>query len=214
MAKSITEAELRNAAFDVEYEFARFRIGWRRLERSSSAPGQSNTAAVDFTGLQQPPCVSYSLGNNNATAVVAAGVVMSNRGALQAMPADPDPEHAIIEHVLLHFRVLIEFFFHSSSDKGYIHAGDFTEVRQSERRPNWVNEYEGRCNDLIAHLSFKRIGYRQSDKHHWNDILQKCRLMDAEIARFLAALPSERRAWFGSPSSAPRLSSGEAHLGR
>ena len=94
-AKDTSEVKLREVAFDVDYEFTRFRLGWRRLE-CSWATGSDNTAVIDSMGLGQPPPVSYSLGNNNATAVVAAGAAISNNSTVQRMPVDPDPSYAIV----------------------------------------------------------------------------------------------------------------------
>lgn len=142
-------------------------------------------------------------GNNNSSAVVATAALLSSKSTVHMMPVDPDPDYASVEHILLHFRILLEFFFHhrGGTEDRYVFADDFIDRKFAEVRPQWANVNEGRCNDLIAHLSHKRFGYRQKNEHHWRDILEDCKAMDEEITRFLTVLESSspsRRAWFKS----------------
>jgi hypothetical protein len=193
MAKQITEAKLKEAAFDLKYEFTRFRMAWKALEVDSLSIGSFSSPGSLLPG-------SFStLGNNNASAVVDVFGVVS-KSSTPRPPADPDKHYALVEHTLIHFRILIEFFFHHTAPDDYVLASDFACNHLRKTRPKWVNEYEERCNDLIAHLSYERIGYRQRNEHHWKDILDKCKLMDEEITNFLTALEASspaRSAWFG-----------------
>jgi hypothetical protein len=194
MAKQITEAKLEEAVFDVQYEFARFGTAWRQLDPSSPSLGDNNARVVIASGSPQFPASAPPLGNNNASAVVSVLGSVSNNSTVQPIPADPDPAFAAIEHILLHFRILIEFFFPKKKGHGYVNAEHYGVPRNP--RPDWADNYERRCNELIAHLSYNRIGKRHGNKHHWPDILEKCKLMDAEITSFLNALPPDRRVWF------------------
>ena len=101
-----------------------------------------------------------------------------------------------IEAVLIHFRNLIEFFFTERDDKDDLVLAHHYTGEVPKKAPLWAKRYGQRCNELLAHLTYRRTHYRQHDRHHWADILEKCMQMDDEINGFLDTLTPERRAWF------------------
>lgn len=168
-----TDADLKEAAVDVAFEFKMFRQGLSLLDLASP-----------------------TLGNNNAAADLAL-----IGGYQTAKNTTPSPTQLVtpfrnIEGILIHFRNLIEFFFTERQEKGDLVLAHHFTGQPSQKAPTWAREYGQRCNELLAHLTYRRTNYRQHDEHHWTDILDKCRQMDAEITTFLSGLTPDRRAWF------------------
>jgi len=167
-----TEANLKQAAIDVKFEFKMFRQGLGRLDLSSPSPGNNNWAEV----VSLTPTAGATAGNSTSSP--------STTGFRD------------IEGVLIHFRNLIEFFFTESQDKDDLVLAHHFTGDQPQKSPAWAKEYQRRCSELLAHLTYGRTRYRQNDEHHWPDIVEKCRLMNDEINAFLNRLSPERRAWF------------------
>jgi hypothetical protein len=176
-----TEAELKEAAIDVAFEFKMLRQGWYRLDVSSATLGNNNSAA-NIPLATTPPtnaATSLSTANNNAPLVqVVDDMAFHN-----------------IEGILIHYRNLIEFFFSEKTDDDLVLACHYTGA-SPKQAPPWAKAYRLRCNNLLAHLTYRRTAYRQKDEHHWPDIWEQCRFMNDEITAFLNSLPPERRAWF------------------
>jgi hypothetical protein len=178
-----TEADLKEAATDVVFEFKMFRQGWSRLDVSSPSLGK-NTSATDLslTATSLPMAVSsWSTAKNNAPIVPVA---------------TPTSDYHNIEGILIHFRNLIEFFFTEKEDKDDLVLAHHYTGKAPQKAPAWAKAYGQRCNELLAHLTYRRTQYRQNDNHHWTDILEMYRQMDDEIIGFLDCLTPERRAWF------------------
>src|SRR5271169_4112515 len=85
-----TQADLKEAATDVAFEFKMFRQGFGLLDRSSPSLGNNN-AGADL--LLSPP--SFSTGKNCTPSPVVS----------------PRSEFCNMEGILIHFRNLMEFFF-------------------------------------------------------------------------------------------------------
>jgi len=178
MSKNIrprTEQDLQQAAVDVAFEFKMFRQAWARLDVSSPSLGHNNSAG-DF-----PLSVSYDPSGNNATTKLAA----------------PTSDFHEVEGILVHFRNLIEFFFTDRPEKNDLILAHHYTGQAQQQIPVWAKRYEQRCNELLAHLTYRRSNhYRQNGEHHWTDIAEKYGLMDGAITEFLNFLSPERRAWF------------------
>jgi len=169
-----TEDDLRRAAVDVAFEFKMFRQGWSRLDVSSLSLGHNNSAG----GV--PLTTSHYVSGTSVTTI-----------------AGPISDFQNIEGVLLHFRNLIEFFFTGKPERNDLVLAHHFTGNAPQNLPAWAKTYEQRCNELLAHLTYRRSNhYRQNNEHHWPDIADKCRLMDNTITEFLNFLPSERKAWF------------------
>jgi len=104
---------------------------------------------------------------------------------------------ALLESMLLHTRVLLDFFY-GNRCKDDIIAQDFV--------PNWNNlrpplgpyladdSQHERLNKALAHLTLKRIDYDAGQKS-W-DVTAISSEIGRVISSFIANLPADRRAWF------------------
>jgi len=169
-----TDDDLRNAAIDVTFEFKMLQQGWNRLDVSSPSLGQNNSAGNIALSVPYNP---------------------SANSTPQTSPAGDMTDFQNIEGILIHFRNLIRFFFTQGSAKE-VSARHFT-GKTLQLMPVWAQEYKQRCDELLAHLTYRRSShYRPNNLHHWPDIGEKCRLMNETINEFLNSLPPERKVWF------------------
>ena len=110
---------------------------------------------------------------------------------------DEDERHLIFEGLLIHFRNMLDFFFGQPSASDDIHAADF--LPESDHwtpiTPEWVRAYRGRCNKLLAHLTYSRIEYGRKGEMEWQ-LDDKLIAIRTTWNEFLAALPDHRAAWF------------------
>jgi hypothetical protein len=91
----------------------------------------------------------------------------------------------------------MEFFYTKVPQKdNLVLAHYYTDNPKGIVVPSWEKNFTIRCNNLLAHLTFERINLRSRDEHHWPDLGEKVRDMEAEINRFLGSLKPERRNWF------------------
>jgi hypothetical protein len=161
------DRQLEAAVVDVAFEFKMFRSSWKRLDFSSPA-----------------------LGNNDST----AGMKFWSTGPIQT-EQNPRTDFRRVEGLLIHFRNLLEFFYEKKTHGGLVLAQHYTGV-SAQDMPEWAALYRRRCNELLAHITYRRTHHRLANKHHWDDIPEKVRLMDAVIIDFLNCLPADRAAWF------------------
>jgi len=105
---------------------------------------------------------------------------------------------ALLESLLLHTRVLHDFFYKTDRKADDILAQDFI--------PDWPNvcpakgpyfadgDRRVRLNKALAHLTRKRLEYDSHDKG-W-DVRAICSEIGAAIEKFIANLPPDRKSWF------------------
>jgi hypothetical protein len=197
-----TDEDLREAAKDVAFEFKMFRHAVKRLDSRSYSLADNS-----YGGASAP---TTRLGHNSTAADLPL-VLASGRKSTEVVPGasiwQSTHDEAMvqlidsgsffdIEGILIHFRNLIEFFFTNKRDKDNLVLAHHYTGTQPKNAPPWAKEYGQRCNELLAHLTYRRTHYRRDDKHHWPDIVGKCQNMDDEITRFLNSLAPDRRAWF------------------
>lgn len=175
VSKNIPEEALRNAATDVAYEFKMLREARRRY-----------FAAVS------PALPDPSLGSNNAAIPVPL--------TLSANATTPAELLSYLDRdaLLIHLRVLIDFFFGKETQDD-VRAHHYT-GEAPRPYPAWYVEFREKCNKLFAHLTLDRTTRRLTARHEWYEIPTVATDMEAEISRFLISLKSlrpERLAWFG-----------------
>jgi hypothetical protein len=110
---------------------------------------------------------------------------------------------ALLESLLLHTRVLLDFFDKTDRCKDDVLASDFV--------PNWADlrpapgpyfadeDRKERLNKALAHLTLKRLDYDHHDKK-WN-IPAIRREIGIAIDAFIDNLPPDRRPWFDQNAS-------------
>jgi hypothetical protein len=98
------------------------------------------------------------------------------------------------EALLIHFRILLGFFYGSKQQQDDVIVSDYTST-WIPNVPTWLEEYKQRCNKLLAHLTYKRVGYVDSNDMVWvlDDKIQHLR---SEWQLFLNSLPADRKVWF------------------
>jgi hypothetical protein len=161
------EKQLEAAVVDVVYEFKMFRSGWKRLDLGSPA-----------------------LGNNDSTAATKFWSTAPSQTEQKSRT-----DFRSVEGLLIHFRNLLEFFYEKKTHSGLVLAQHYT-GKPSKEMPDWASVYQRRCNELLAHITYRRIHHRKANQHHWSDIPEKVNLMEAVIMEFLNSLPVDRAAWF------------------
>ena len=61
----------------------------------------------------------------------------------------------------------------------------------------WWEEDKERCNKLLNHPAYERVGYEKTGELKWKrDFRQQAAHLQNEWKAFLDSLPPERRAWF------------------
>ncbi len=185
--KAISDDDLRKAAADVAYEFKMFRQAYKRYLSSVPLPAPVTTG--------RPPQMATarqwgaSLGHNDSTIDVPL-TLSTDTAKLSSQCVT----HLYRDALLIHFRVLMDFFY-EKDEKDDIRAHHYT--RGTPRKaPAWHDEFKIKCNKLFAHLTYNRTGYRIREEHHWYDIPDKVKDMEAEITGFLKSLTPESMAWF------------------
>ena len=187
-----TDAQLKEAAVDVAYEFKMFNLASRRLDRLSPSLGHNNSMVSVPLALPASAASSFSTANNSAP---VAPVPISPWQASQQAANSPG-DLLDIEALLLHFRNLMEFFYTKSLEKdNLVLAHHYHNSGPLPKRP-WAHDFNIRCNNLLAHLTYFRSDKRRLNEHHWCDILEKVRYMEEEIVGFLDSLTPERKEWF------------------
>ena len=104
----------------------------------------------------------------------------------------------IREAFLVHYRNLIDFFYERKGRPSDARAADYMDglIVWKPNRPPWVASERERCHKLLAHLTYDRVEYAESDLMTWDDLEDKTDHLRAEWLAFLAALPPARREWF------------------
>jgi hypothetical protein len=133
--------------------------------------------------------------------------VTQMREALVFWKSGPPALHRLaLEDFLLHARNLLNMFYearvlHEVSDDDVLARDFYVPPASWERiRPGLPPTLEGvreRLNKLLAHLTYSRIGYAQSDAEDWR---WPCAEMGSEleelVALFLRNLPAENKDFF------------------
>jgi hypothetical protein len=97
--------------------------------------------------------------------------------------------------LLIHFRVLMDFFFKRDPRRDDILAHHYTR-RTPRETPAWHGDFKTKCDKLFAHLTYHRTASRIAEAHHWHEIPDRVNDMQAEITGFLKSLTPERMLWF------------------
>lgn len=109
----------------------------------------------------------------------------------------------VFEALLLHLRILLDFFFPVNPRETDVIVGDFLPnmpaVMQSS--PEWLGAYRWRLNKLLAHLTYNRVGSVRSNQMEWSDLPKHLNDMKVFWSVFLDALPEHQRVWFNQKSS-------------
>lgn len=116
-----------------------------------------------------------------------------------AMSTDEEREvFAQLESLLLHTRVLRDFFFRKPNPRfpDDVIAADFVPDWSTHCPPlgAYLSSREPRLDKALAHLSTERLGYDNKDKK-WNVTAIRDELQPV-IDLFLSKLPADRKAWF------------------
>jgi hypothetical protein len=171
--KTMTDDKLRSAAIDVAYEFKLFRHAWDR-----------------YRSLVSPTFSTPLLGHNDST--INMPLTLSAKTATLSSQC---VTHLNRDALLIHFRVLMDFFFNEKEEQDDIRARHYT-LGAPRKAPAWYGEFSLKCNKLFAHLTYNRIAYRIDENNYWYDIPDKVLDMETEIIGFLKSLTLERLAWF------------------
>lgn len=106
----------------------------------------------------------------------------------------------IRESCLVHFRLLLDFFYPrvcpERSKYEDVFASDFFPnglPPELEQQPEWLEDYRNQLDWRLAHLTLKRLEFEQWP--YWDPIPEFAH-MQSTIELFLAALPEEQRGWF------------------
>jgi hypothetical protein len=109
-------------------------------------------------------------------------------------PTTSTSDFLIFEAFLVHYRNLLVFFNKASAND------DVLAVRYA---PGWTHTVPAkfehdkqRCNRLLAHLSYRRSGYRIRNEMVWPDVPGKAQYIEDLFAAFLQSLTPERYEWF------------------
>ena len=104
------------------------------------------------------------------------------------------------ETFLLHSRLLLEFFYGEEKRKDDAFAIHYLDSKSTWKpnKPSWFEEHCTRCNKLLVHLSYRRVGYKKDNQMKWS-LRDKAAHLDKEWIAFISALPPERQAWFRFP---------------
>jgi hypothetical protein len=201
-AALMDDDKLREAAIDVAYEFKMFHRASSRLDRRRSSPGSDGSEIQAPLVFASPP-----LGHNDSAASLplpfpapspgnnaSAGLTYSG-APFQQMPAIRS-DLLDIEALLIHFRNLMEFFYTKKQKKDDLVLATHYTCEAPRGTPAWHDDFNQRCQNLLAHLTYDRTRRRSKNEHHWYDVLEKISYMESEITGFLNSLTPERRAWF------------------
>jgi len=176
------EKKMREAAIDVAYECKMFREACNRY--LSDHPTVTVSPTLGHTVTENP-----TLGHNDSTAGIRLTAFATTPAQLPRYTKYLDRDA-----LLIHFRVLIDFFY-KGDEQDDVRAHHYT-GGAPRQRPAWCADFERKCNKLFAHLTYRRTEYRDLDRHHWHELPQHASEMNAELARFLASLDANQRAWF------------------
>jgi len=182
-SKTVSDDDLREAATDVVYEFKLFR---HAKARYVSAPVISSPQHPSSLSPMFP-----SRGNNDAM----LGIPLTLQVGTASMSSLAE-NHLERDALLIHFRVLMDFFYGDGKFEGDVLAHHFTGGARREA-PRWHSEFKTKCDRLFAHLTYYRARCRIRDDHHWYEIPAYAGDLEGEIAAFLGSLLPERREWFG-----------------
>ncbi len=69
-----------------------------------------------------------------------------------------------IEHILLHSRNLLEFFYYRGEEAKYARAYEYVKGWSAGDKSAIIKELERRVNEEISHLSWKRLGVKPEEK--------------------------------------------------
>jgi hypothetical protein len=118
---------------------------------------------------------------------------------------DRTTQVAMLENLLLHARILYDFFTRRRRDlkgraKSDVVAEDFLDEPTGWVIPSmpFLKEHKDRIHRSLAHLTYHRVEY-ESNKKIWN-LGKIVREVEAAWSSLLQQLPAERREWFGLKS--------------
>jgi hypothetical protein len=117
--------------------------------------------------------------------------------------SDQRSKMLMFEGFLIHFRNVMEFFW-GKNDKAAVDRARATDyvspVYWKPTTPSWYSENSRRCNKLLSHPSYDRIGYTEAGTIDWR-FNEELGDLQREWSKFIQALPPERQKWFGHPAT-------------
>jgi hypothetical protein len=114
------------------------------------------------------------------------------------IPAGSEMNMAL-ESFLLHFRNLREFLCPSMLREDDVLASDFLGLYDGSDvgDRNTLHADKKRLDKMLAHISYSRADYIHAGDHRWNSSTMLV-LMQRELQKFVARLPTPQRTWFPS----------------
>ena len=106
------------------------------------------------------------------------------------------------EAFLIHFRNLIDFLYAPRKFKTDAIAAHYLDNNSSwtPNVPAWWEEDKERCNKLLHHPTYERVEYEETGALKWKrNFRDQAAHLLTDWKAFLAALSSDRRAWFKTP---------------
>jgi hypothetical protein len=172
----ISEADLQRMAPHIRWEFEMFRLA---AEKSGMLGAGASVAQSETTT-----------------------VVLMSSGSFH-VKQHKTVESLIFEALLIHFRILLQFFY-ASRQKGVIPravdgdvlARDYVGPLWHPTRPSWLPECWQRCNKLLAHLTIERPNYIENRTIAWQGFEGKVQHIEAGYAAFFRSLSPEKKPWF------------------
>jgi hypothetical protein len=126
------------------------------------------------------------------------GLFLPGKMEFAGTGTDHEDMSAMLESLLLHTRVLHDFFCKDSRLKADdILASDFIDTwdaKLAEAKCPYIASRKDRLHKALAHLSTQRVKY-ESDNKEW-DIASIQSEVSALIAEFKNALPTDQVPWF------------------
>lgn len=112
---------------------------------------------------------------------------------------DKQETFALLESLLLHTRVLHDFFYPNKKKKPRpddVLASHFIPDWDTRcpRKPEYIGKQKKRLNKALAHLTTARLGY-DSDGKKWNVTAIRNEMHDV-IEQFIGRLPQDQKQWF------------------
>lgn len=103
------------------------------------------------------------------------------------------------ESFLLHFRNVAQFLYGKEKFPNDCVVQHYLNgVTWTPTTPQWYRDDMGRCNKLLAHLTYERVDFERDAKMVWKGIPEKAAYLINKWQAFVRALPADRRAWFQS----------------
>ena len=106
------------------------------------------------------------------------------------------------ESCLIHLRLLLDFLYPRGTSKRYpddVRPEHFVaDGHWDPPEPPWLQGYRDRLDQLLVHLTYKRLDWAEDQRMVWRPEQQFAHV-EQMWGQFLSSLPEDRRRWFSEP---------------